>query len=416
MNMISDNQTNIARLREKFNCHDAPRLAEQVGVVKPWIQPGVSSRFAYFANDDRFVVVAGAQEGDKVAAAFAYGLTYRSGRKLLLVLPEHHALATSQRAPWFSPDARPEIWQHSRTIATRMEAVKQEATIQAFEEPRKGRAPHTELAAASTGLHLGSRSSAVSELVDWATTHRLLDPSHRKGERSWHCMGQKVLSIKRTKTGLSISAGIHWKEPGKCLSVPVNCELGLSSSDLKLLQAEVEQGIELRLCGPFRRPDEHWLQAVIRRNPKLVGVEQPALRELPAWRPQDSGRRWGRGYIDLIGMDGHGDIRVVETKIADNKDEILILQGLDYFIWAQAYDDALRTRLGAATRAKFEINYVVGSNDGNHPKLSPFTNALAAGIDAKIRWRFQIVSNWQDADRQPDKVRSEQLGPKTLPA
>jgi hypothetical protein len=59
---------------------------------------------------------------------------------------------------------------------------------------------------------------------------------------------------------------------------------------------------------------------------------------------------------------------------------------------------------------------VVGSNDGNHPKLSPFTNALAAGIDAKIRWRFQIVSNWQDADRQPDKVRSEQLGPKTLPA
>jgi hypothetical protein len=42
-------------------------------------------------------------------------------------------------------------------------------------------------------------------------------------------------------------------------------------------------------------------KAVILRNPTLVGVEQPALRELPAWRPTGEANEWGRGYIDLIG-------------------------------------------------------------------------------------------------------------------
>ena len=65
----------------------------------------------------------------------------------------------------------------------------------------------------------------------------------------------------------------------------------------------------------------------------------------------DAHREWGRGFVDLLGLDGHGDIRIVETKLATNDDELLIFQGLDYYIWAQAYRATLRDRLGASPHA-----------------------------------------------------------------
>jgi len=67
----------------------------------------------------------------------------------------------------------------------------------------------------------------------------------------------------------------------------------------------------------------------------------------------------GRGYIDLLGVDGHGDIRIVETKLASNTDDLLICQGLDYYIWALAYRRILIDRLGAADRAKFRVRCAV---------------------------------------------------------
>lgn len=33
-------------------------------------------------------------------------------RRMLLVLPDEHAFAAVQRAPWFKPDAQPEGWLH----------------------------------------------------------------------------------------------------------------------------------------------------------------------------------------------------------------------------------------------------------------------------------------------------------------
>jgi hypothetical protein len=62
--------------RERFNSVDAPRLAVDVGVVER-AEGDRSKRFAYFADHKRFVVVAGAQEGNDVDLVFALGLTYR---------------------------------------------------------------------------------------------------------------------------------------------------------------------------------------------------------------------------------------------------------------------------------------------------------------------------------------------------
>lgn len=114
-----------------------------------------------------------------------------------------------------------------------------------------------------------------------------------------------VLSISRTRGGVSITAGIHYGGANKPIAVTLKDGQMLSADDLAALRTTVDEAIEARK-GPgskaIHRPDEHWLQAILRQAPHAVGVEQPALRELPAWRPHDSARKWGRGYLDLLGF------------------------------------------------------------------------------------------------------------------
>jgi hypothetical protein len=101
--------------RGLFNLGEAAKgLASQVGVTEPWIGNG-SDRFAYFADERRFVIVAGPQEGSYVDLAFAQGLEQRGSRRLVLILPEDHAFATLQRAPWFKAEARPDVYLRVRS-------------------------------------------------------------------------------------------------------------------------------------------------------------------------------------------------------------------------------------------------------------------------------------------------------------
>lgn len=324
--------------RVRFNRDDAPALAGKDVLRASSVAR--SKRFAYFENSERFVVVAGAQEEHDVDLALAHGMTHRGDRKLVLVLPRQQAFATLQRAPWFASEAQPEVRLHDGARATRQALPSQGDTVKQLKkrlQPRQTSA--AELADASTPMHLGHLSAAVHELVEWATKHPQLDPGHRQAERSWQSNGLKVLSIKRAGGGLVIRAGIHYtkaEQAPRPFTVPKSGQLDPTTIDeIKRL---VLAGVHARSEGTdvIHRADEHWLQSVIRRDPSLVGVEQPALREVPAWRPRgsvdDASTMWGRGFIDLLGVDGHGDIRIVETKIADNQDDLLILQGLDYFI------------------------------------------------------------------------------------
>jgi hypothetical protein len=364
--------------------------------------------------------VAGPQEGSHVSLAFAQGLEQRGSRRLALILPEDHAFATLQRAPWFKPDARPKVYLHNGVTTHARELPTQDETVKRLADAKHDGSPEVELRKAATPAHLGAHSNAVYDLVEWATKQPLLDASHRRSERSWHCMGQKLLSIKGTTTGLAITAGIHYSKPGEA-PVPVAISKGerLGPAQLITITSRVEEGIRARLSGspPIHRPDEHWLQAVIRRNPGLVGVEQPALRELPAWRPSGGADApsWGRGYIDLIGVDGHGDIRVVETKLAKNTDDLLVFQGLDYYIWAQAYRRILINRLGAPDRAAFEIHYVIGDTTDGKIHRSDYLPAQARNLDSAVRWRFQTVHNWFEHPAKPGCPSSKLLPPGEWP-
>ncbi|HEY3924654.1 MAG TPA: hypothetical protein VGL75_08830 [Acidothermaceae bacterium] len=404
--------------RAKFNSAEAPSIAASIGVTAPWKQSG-SSRFTYFADHTRFLIVAGPQEGSEVELALAFGLHYRENRRLVLALPHDHRFATSQRAAWLTATAQPELWIHGDGPVRRVDLPTREETLGEFRKRLKdGQSLTEELHDAATPAHLGIRSTAVYELVEWATAHPALDASHRRGEREWQCMGQKVLSIKGARDGLTIQAGIHYTGEGRTPPVSLKTTKGkLQPEELQAIQMLVASGVEARLNGPppIHRDDEHWLQAVIRQEPKLVGVEQPALRELPAWRPADAPKTWSRGYIDLIGLDGHGDVRIVETKLSKNPDPMLILQGLDYYVWAKAYQKIVRTRLSAPERAEFEIHYVVGDTSMREIHVSEFSAAQADSLGDDIRWRFQTVKDWYHGPRESDQAISTLLEPRTLP-
>jgi hypothetical protein len=415
----------LAESRERFNGTIAPRLAAIAGVPTRWKGRG-SSRFAYFADDSRFIVVAGEQEGEETDLALAYGLTYRGRLSLILVIPEQRAFSTLQRAPWFADDVRPSIWIHDgesaemRTLPSRKDTISCVSTVL-----KAGQDFADELRRAATAIYLRERSRDVFDLVEWATKNQLLDPGHRKGERAWHCMGQKVLSIKGTEGGLNVRGGIHFSADTTATAFVKTGET-LTVRAFEKVKASVEEGIEARLCGDrFTRPDEHWLQAVIRRDPSLVGVEQPALRELPAWRPRAASSvppktgatssHWGRGYIDLVGVDGHGDLRLVETKLAENEDDRLILQGLDYYIWARAYEDILQTRLGTPRKSELQVHYVVGDASDGKIRVSRFTAAQANGLHSDVPWWFQTVRNWFHPDENTYPIESKLLPPRVVP-
>jgi hypothetical protein len=209
--------------------------------------------FAYFCDDQRLLIVAGPQEGSHVDLAFAQGLELCGSRRLVLILPEDHAFATLQRAPWFKADARPDVYLHDGVTTHACELPTQDETVRRLAAKHEG-SPQAELRKAATPAHLGVRSSTVYDLVEWVTKEPLLDASYRRGEQSWHCMGQKVLSIKVTTAGLAVTAGIHYSKPGEA-PVPVAVVKGESLRRARRWQA----------AGPRRpsagRPRAWWARA-----------------------------------------------------------------------------------------------------------------------------------------------------------
>src|SRR5262245_57175470 len=102
-----------AMRRTAFDGDVAPKLAAQIGAL-PELH-GVPRRFSFFGDEKHLLVVAGKQEAEYVQLALVYGLSFRGARKLTLVLPRGHCLATQQRVPWLKADAQPTLFVHDGT-------------------------------------------------------------------------------------------------------------------------------------------------------------------------------------------------------------------------------------------------------------------------------------------------------------
>jgi hypothetical protein len=390
--------------RHRFNTLVAALLAQSVCATST-LAASPSNRFVCFDSTIGLVIVAGVQEQTYSDLALAYGMALRADKPLCLVLPADYTFPSVQRAALLAAGVV-RIWSHQVGWGQLPGEPPVEIAIPSPAEAaltlhndKAVPTPAAELAKATKALHLRQGSPRVFELVEWATREPLLDAAHRPNMRAWQCAGRRVLSISRSTDGLVLKGGIHGAADNSPLELKLDGGSILTGEQLHKLEGAVSDGIQRRLEGDYHKPDENWLQSVIRRDPKLVGIEQPALREVPAWRPSGGGTRWGRGYVDLVGLDGHGDIRIVETKLSANDDALLILQGLDYYIWATVYREPLVGRLSASSDARIVVHYVLGAPPGvDTAKVSRFAPAQAAALG--FPWRSQLITGWYVAPTQ----------------
>ena len=238
---------------------------------------------------------------------------------------------------------------------------------------------------------LGSRGLWVSELIVWADAHPDLRPAHRPSYRSWHCLGRMVLKIARRHGGLRVSAGVHAVVPSDLYVPKVTVDLDgpITTVERPTIQQAAASAIDARLSGADSGHAEHFLQARLGDHPDVLGlVPESVRREFPCLRPGGE-----RAYIDLLGVDSAGSIHVVETKIGH--DVMLVVQGLDYWAWAQAHREALTAELGTAANAPIKLHFVVARPAGNGPPLGPYTAPQTEVLPWDLKWRFGVVEGWR---------------------
>lgn len=396
--------------RHAFNAGPAAVVAQRLGITKR-SSAGKSARFEYFEDDDRFLVVAGPSEAPDVDLALAYGLTWAGSKRLMLALPVGCTTATAQRLPWLSEERRPELHEHGIDgqvqLARSLSRADSLAAVRA-QEPRDVRS--RSLLSPTDGAD--STVPAIAQLVRLATRCDL-QAAHRLGRRSWHCRGLQVLSAETTRTQLTVRAGVHHSVLDRhpwAVAGPVAAPL--EQHDLDALEACVRAAVDERLRGPedsLHRPDEHWLQSVIRQQPSLAGLKGEAHREVAAWRPRD-GAAWARGFIDLVGVGEDGNIRVVETKLSANEDTRFVFQALDYYIWAMAHREPLAAASGLPADADIDLSLLVGAGTDGRLALSRYSQGVAKALAKDIRWTFVSVTDWFEGE-----PKAEAQPPQTVP-
>ena len=407
-----ESASGVPEQRRRFSGGPALKLARQVA-GGPVVQifrgsdgRALTTRAAWFKAPGLLVVVCGPFESAAdVDLALAYGLHHSSEHaELVLVIPagEEAGRATRARQPWI---AKPlDVWTYD------VEALSSGGTPSArFRRPRT-RAEVLSKYGTSTGWGygveaafrpddhidtLGTKYAWIERLVAWLEADEDIAPTHTKNYLAWSCAGKIVLKITVAAAHLSISAGIqHSEESRKPLVIRIGTDL--DPVQLHRIIAKMAAAAALLLGGNDGLYPEHRLQAsIMKMDPPLLDLASPLRPEFPAWRPYPKPR--GRAFVDFVGVDCEGSIHLVETKVGG--DVMLVLQGLDYWIWAMANRGELSRMFGATTRKpQISIDFVV-SKKGRGGCLSPYTAAQSAALDPVVGKRFWEITGWQDGSR-----------------
>lgn len=339
----------------------------------------LSTRFHFFGDDGTLTVVAKPTGTQKdVDHGLAYGLAHHQDRDLVLVLPAGMEAPTLSRVPWL--DVPVFVWTYDPSDAA---AQPRQVAIPSRAEVLAGFSDALE-----TSEHrLAERAEWVARLAAWADANPDLVPAHRKTYHCWQCHGRAVLKIHRHRRGVAVRAGVQYsKQP-----IAFDEVLGsaMSSVQFDAVVHAVGRAVADRLGGKDVDDVEHRLQARLAAHPGALGLTHME-REFPAYRPG------GRSYIDFLGKDRAGRIHVVETKVAG--DEMLVLQALDYYIWACAHRSELAEHLSLEPHADVAVDFVVARQSTNQAFLGRYTPPQLEALDRSIDWRVHTVEAWSDGD------------------
>lgn len=374
--------TTMLEQRTAFSASEADSIAERAGLPRSAQRTGSSwtTRCVWYDDPGGLTAVVGSPEGRHVDIALAHGLANAAGRPLRLVLPLDWAHPTLQRLPWLNSDVQ--VWTHdAHGSVVSCEPRKKAAALDLAGGPEK-----------SPEKHLGTAGEHIRPLLEWAARHEELAAGHRRDVRAWSHRGQRVLAITSTAASVRVRAGV---DAAKSPALLLTLDRPMTTDELGTIQAAVLEGVEDARAKTHGSFEEHHLQEILRHRAHLLGLEHPVLREVPAWRPSGGPKPNGRGFLDLVGKDGLGDVVLVETKLA--ADDMLVLQGLDYWIWANRQENRawLDQRLHAATgRSRLRLLYAVGGKDGSVPVLSAYAKVHFAALDETVEWSLALLRDW----------------------
>ncbi|HEY0713328.1 MAG TPA: hypothetical protein VGF45_11690, partial [Polyangia bacterium] len=245
----------------------------------------------------------------------------------------------------------------------------------------------------------------------WADNHPRLQHAHRQGYRAWVCDGLMVLRIQRSRDGLLITTGVGCSRPiGKqraadrwSISAP------LSTTDFDSIRSRVSAGVTDRLAVDDSSYGEQWVQAALIRHPAQIGwTGTEPIRDFPVLRPGGEA-----GLIDLLWLDDDACLHLVTTRV--DTDDLMVMQGLDHWIWASANLPHIARFLGVSEISRIKLDFIVAEPGGTRPmphvrvvsaQLPPQLEALGRDID----WEVHRLSEWATAN-----PRLEPLGLRTVP-
>ncbi len=237
---------------------------------------------------------------------------------------------------------------------------------------------------------------------------RQLDYVEQAGYVAWHHKGLQLLRLRSGRRGLELWAGVQYSgtdarprhAPGHLRVTLVGNPTGTGLRD------QMREVIDFDMLNGSLTvvPIEHRLQATLSRMhgaDALTGAASPLglarlKREFPAFRAPER-----PGFIDFLGIDANGELHVVETKVGH--DPKVLLQALDYAIWVEANQKAIREHLGACWQGpedgRVHLDLVLAGK-GNACAVNPYLPGQVAALAPDVPWRIFTVED----------PRSEPLG------
>ena len=409
--MFDEKKLTLTERRARFSANWARGLAEQAGRgnVTAFTNQDATKKLSglldWYRARGRMVVLAGPNGPRDVDLALAFGLHHvRPEDTLVVVVPadESTSRATLARAPFINRSL--EVWTYDLDALERGESVTTErrpldSPDEVFAKYRDAEGWAYGTTRPRPGNHvsfLGEQGAWVEDLTSWLEADDRLDAEHTDGYLAWKCRGKIVLRIQRTRRELTLTAGIQYSDPAKTPTT-VPCTGLLSPVQLRTLEAAVSAAVEELADGFGGRYPEHRLQAAISHlDPPILGLANSPVPECAAWRPYAPPS--GRAFLDFLGVDPKGTLHVLETKVGGDK--MMVLQGLDYWIWAMANWDGLVAQFGLGNHPKVEVDFVL-SQKGTAKLPGPYTKAQSQALAPEVVHQFWEISNW-DQEATPE--------------
>ena len=371
--------------------------------------------------DERTIVVVVEQVHPPRAhdRALAFGLAAAHGRRLAILLPAEDddvVLATRSRAALLRK-VPIDLYTYDDLRAVVHPPLSERML-------RSGAAESDGLERAEEYLVPARLAGTAAPIEAWANHELDLTPKHLKSARSWVCEGQRVLSMRATRNGLRVVAGVRDDSLPDPEPLTLTLTGATSAAQVDAIIVRVEAAIARRRAERAPGYREYRIAATLERVGRATDWgDGPVCRQVRGLRPGG-----GHARVPFVRVDAENRLHVVE--VAHHRTGLLGIRALDAWIWATENTAALAEHLGVPSVSSVVLDVVVAVgpgapgagawSDANRPDVSDASRPAAdlAGADSTGP-ALDVAEPSLDEDLDDDPADDEDLdetSPAAVPA